>query len=86
MLLVFLPFDIFCSDVFTCQGVPLSLNVRNFNNYSFIWLQVLRTGGFVKDCINTILTSTDSKEELVKNLEIIHSKVRILISKCLAFS
>uniref|UniRef100_A0A2S2QHD8 Coiled-coil domain-containing protein n=1 Tax=Sipha flava TaxID=143950 RepID=A0A2S2QHD8_9HEMI len=40
--------------------------------------QVLRTGGFVKDCINTILTSTDSKEELVKNLEIIHSKYQQL--------
>ncbi|XP_001946800.1 coiled-coil domain-containing protein 149 [Acyrthosiphon pisum] len=40
--------------------------------------QVLRTGGFVKDCINTILTSSDSKEELVKNLEIIHSKYQQL--------
>lgn len=41
----------------------------------FFFKQVLRTGGFVKDCINTILKSSDSKEELVKNLEIIHSKV-----------
>lgn len=50
--------------------------LKNSKNVYFI--QVLRTGGFVKDCINTILTSTDSKEELVKNLEIIHSKVCIL--------
>lgn len=41
------------------------------------WFQILRSGGFVKDCINTILTSSDSKEELIKNLEIIHSKVCI---------
>lgn len=47
-----------------------------FSNCDYCNLeQVLRTGGFVKDCINTILTSSDSKEELVKNLETIHSKV-----------
>ncbi|VVC34858.1 Coiled-coil domain-containing protein 149-A [Cinara cedri] len=40
--------------------------------------QVLRTGGFVKDCINTVLMSSNSKEELVKNLEIIHSKYQQL--------
>ncbi|XP_050430255.1 coiled-coil domain-containing protein 149 [Adelges cooleyi] len=40
--------------------------------------QVLRAGGFVKDCINTILISTNGKEELVKNLEIINSKYQQL--------
>ncbi|XP_050527661.1 coiled-coil domain-containing protein 149 isoform X2 [Daktulosphaira vitifoliae] len=40
--------------------------------------QVLRTGGFIKSCMTTLLSNSNSKEEDVKNLEIINSKYQQL--------